>query len=129
MKTDVNAFKKQIDSLVFSNESVKALVEKGLINPESTIEKYEWPEGKKKTKIVFKYFDCVLEKTEEYAACNEEDSEYLFGWYSENAVEKVAESAIKTLTWRANPDNKKAIEQAEYDFYSSYYDGNHYNGD
>ena len=129
MKTDVIAFKKQIDSLVFSDESVKALVEKGFISPESTIAECEWPEGNKKTKIVFSYFDCVLEKTEEYAACNEENSEYLFGWYPENAVEKVVESAIKTLTWRANPDNKKAIEQAEYDFYSSYYDGNHYNGD
>lgn len=129
MKTDVIAFKKQIDSLVFSNESVKALVEKGFISPVSTIEECEWPEGNKKTKIVFSYFDCVLEKTEEYAACNEENSEYLFGWYPENAVEKVAESVIKTLTWRADPENKKAIEQAEYDFYSSYYDGNHYNGD
>lgn len=129
MKTDVIAFKKQIDSLVFSDESVKALVEKGFINPESTIAECEWPKGNKKTKIVFSFFDCVLEKTEEYAACNEENSEYLFGWYPENAVEKVVESAIKTLTWRANPDNKKAIEQAEYDYYASFYDGNHYNGD
>ena len=133
MKTDVAAFKKQVDSLVFGNEAVKALVEKGFVCPESIIKEYECPVGVKKTRIEWHYTCCLSEHDDFAYAVNgvgdRIDDMYLFGWNPEEAVEKVAEFVIKTLTWRADPSNKKAIEQAEYDFYSAYYDGNHYNGD
>ena len=129
MKTDVIAFKKQVDEIVFNNESVKSLVEKGYIKPESTIEEVVWIDGKKTMNLTYRYTHCCSNVEDSICFCNEDESEYLFGWTPEHAIEKVSKEVIRVLSRNANPENASAIRRAEEEAYAAYYDGNHYNGD
>ena len=127
MKVNIEEAKKILDDLVFNNELVKPLVEKGYVLPESTIENDYMVKGQ--TAIIYHYKYFGGDYITQCRLLNQDDSEYLFGWSGEDALVKAAGNAIYELSLKADPEKEAEFNRRQYEYYSSFYDGNHYNGD